>query len=169
MNEPSASITVEPLIESVFKENSIDSSVLFVTGNTDSSEAFWLTSKTKFPSVIKSNTVTERLFDEVPPDPVQLILNEYWPAVSKDCVEVPDVSMESVQSPDAVHEVVYDEDQVREKASSTKTLDFDEEKFISGELTTGGLGSDVDEPPPPPPPQLANNNKKDKFKKLFFI
>lgn len=78
--------------------------------------------------------------------------------------------MESVQSPDAVHEVVYDEDQVREKSSSTKTLDFDEEKFISGELTTGGLGSDVEEPPPPPPPpQLTNNNKKDKFKKLFFI
>ena len=77
--------------------------------------------------------------------------------------------MESVQSPDAVHEVVYDEDQVSEKSSSTKTLDFDEEKFISGELTTGGLGSDVDEPPPPPPPQLTSINKRDKYKKKFFI
>ena len=79
--------------------------------------------------------------------------------------------MESVQSPDAVHEVVYDEDQVSEKSSSTKTLDFDEEKFISGELTTGGFGSDVEEPPPPPPPppQLASKNKKDKCKKLYFI
>ena len=41
--------------------------------------------------------------------------------------------------------------------------------FISGVLTTGGLGSDVDEPPPPQPPNITSINKRYKFIIKFLI